>query len=643
MLTGVCHNSRLLKYRTPFGAVKTGETVTLNLRVPNQGVKATLRLWINDSEALISGKRKGDMVEFKFIAPFTEGLVWYYFILDTENSRTFYGSSEGSGEGGIFGCPPASYQITVYGEDYETPEWFRESIVYQIMPDRFFRGNTRGGLDRAVYHEKMQRNTIVHESWNEDVHYLPLEGEKFYDPCDFYCGDLQGIREKLPYLKKLGIGCIYINPIFESPSFHRYNTSNYMKIDPILGDESDLEALVKDAGKMGIKIMLDGVFSHTGSDSLYFNKNGTYGENVGAYQSEESPYYDWYEFEEYPEKYRAWWGFKTLPEVNEMTPSYVEFVGKVLDHYSSLGINSWRLDVADELPDDFIAFLRRRLKKNDKDGVLLGEVWEDASNKQGFGARRKYVDGRELDSVMGYPTRDAIFDFLLMRKNAQATCASLMKLRENYPKPFYDAVMNILGSHDTVRALTALGDAPHRDALTREEQAEFELTEEKLQTGRKRMMMAATLLLTLPGVPCIYYGDEVGMLGMADPFNRKPYPWDGEKDEEIYRAFYSLTALRNASIALKKGNTAFAPVRNDVFAMLRTCDDEAVLVLVNRSEEEQSVSVSADRFTEGPDSDKMFLPDNMTELFTKKSFSLENNTVRLVLEPQTAMVLVGKR
>ncbi len=642
MLTGVCHNSRLLKYRTPFGAVKTGETVTLGITVPNKAVKATLRLWINNQECLINGKRCGDTVEFKFIAPFNEGLVWYYFILETENGRTYYGGTSG-GEGSLFGEPPASYQITVYGEDYETPEWFRESIVYQIMPDRFFRGNTKGGLDRVKYHEMMQRDTIVHEDWNEDVHYLPLEGSKYYDPCDFYCGDLQGIKEKLPYLKKLGISCIYLNPIFESPSFHRYNTSNYMKVDPVLGDESDLSELVCEAKKHGINIMLDGVFSHTGADSLYFNKKGTYGENVGAYQSKESPYYDWYEFREYPEKYRSWWGFKTLPEVNEMTPSYVEFVGTVLDHYSGLGINSWRLDVADELPDDFIAFLRRKLKANDKNGVLLGEVWEDASNKEGFGARRKYVDGKELDSVMGYPTRDAIFDFLLMRINSSSLVSRFMKLRENYPKPFYDAVMNMLGSHDTVRALTALGGAPHRDALTREEQAEFVLSDEQLKCGRKNMMLAATLLLTLPGVPCIYYGDEVGMTGMADPFNRKPYPWDGEKDEEIYSVFRKLTALRSASKALKKGCTSFAAIKQDVFSLLRTYGNEAVLVLINRSEEENSILVSADKFTEGPDVNSMFLPEVMTDLLTGSKHRLENNIVRLVLAPKTAAVLVGKR
>lgn len=642
MLTGVCHNSRLLKYRTPFGAVKTGETVTLNITVPNKAVKAILRLWINNQECLINGKRDGDIVSFKFIAPFNEGLVWYYFILETEHGRTYYGGTSG-GEGSIFGEPPASYQITVYGEDYETPEWFRESIVYQIMPDRFFRGNVRGGLDRVKYHEKMQRDVIVHEDWNEDVHYLPLEGSKYYDPCDFYCGDLQGIKEKLPYLKKLGIGCIYLNPIFEAPSFHRYNTSNYMKVDPVLGDENDLCELVKEAKKQGINIMLDGVFSHTGSDSLYFNKKGTYGKNVGAYQSKESPYYDWYEFREYPEKYRAWWGFKTLPEVNEMTPSYVEFVGNVIDHYSSLGINSWRLDVADELPDDFIAYLRRKLKKNDKNGVLLGEVWEDASNKEGFGARRKYVDGKELDSVMGYPTRDAIFDFLLMRTDSAGLVSSLMRLRENYPKPFYDAVMNMLSSHDTVRALTALSGAPHRDALTREEQAEFVLSEEQLKVGRKNMMLSATLLLTLPGVPCIYYGDEVGMKGMADPFNRKPYPWDSEKDDEIYAVFRKLTALRSASKALKKGNTGFVALKKDVFALLRTYEDEAVLVIVNRSEEENSVLVSKDKFTEGPDIEAMFLPNVMTDLLTGNKLSLENNIARLILKPKTSVVLVGKR
>ncbi|MBQ9832251.1 MAG: glycoside hydrolase family 13 protein [Clostridia bacterium] len=643
MLTGVCHNSRMLKYRNPFGAVKTGEFVTLRITVPNESVKALLRLWADGRERIVHGKREGETVKFEFISPFTAGLVWYYFILDTPHGRAYYGSPSGSGEGCIFGAPPASYQLTVYNEDYETPEWFRKGIVYQIMPDRFFRGNTRGGLDRVEYHKKMGRNVVVHEDWNEDVLYTALPGEKHYDPCDFYCGDIQGIREKLEYIKSLGISCIYLNPIFESPSCHRYNTSNYMKVDPVLGDEEDLKQLVHDAEKVGIKIMLDGVFSHTGDDSLYFNKKGAYGKEVGAYRDKESPYSDWYEFDSYPDKYRSWWGFKTLPEVNELTPSYMEFVGKVIERYNELGISSWRLDVADELPDDFIAFLRRKLKKCDKNGVLLGEVWDDASNKEGFGARRKYVDGNELDSVMGYPTKDAIFDFLLMRSNAATFAARLTTLRENYPKPFYEAVMHILGSHDTVRALSVLGGAPHRDALTREQQAEFELTNEQLEKGRARLMLAAAINMTLVGVPCIYYGDEIGMTGMADPFNRKTYPWDGEKDEALLEFFRLLTKTRNSQKALTEGSAGFAAISADVFALMRTYEDECVLLLVNRSDDKKNVAVSADMFAEGPDTESMFLPQTLKDIFSKKEYCSENDIVRLALEPLEARLLIGKR
>lgn len=643
MLTGVYHNSRRSFYRSPFGAVKTGEPVTIRISVPDTRVTALLRLWIDGTERIVSGERKEDVFEFKIVTPFTPGIVWYFFLLDTEHGRTYYSNPSGSGEGSIFGFPPPSYQLTVYSPIFQTPEWFREGIVYQVFPDRFARGGKRGGLGRIEYHKKLGRYVIVHEDWGDPVLYKPVGGQRHYDPCDFYGGDLAGIREKLPYIKSLGVNCLYLNPIFESASSHRYNTADYMKIDPVLGRDEDLKALVEDAKALGMKIMLDGVFSHTGDDSVYFNKRGTYGNDTGAYRSKASPYYEWYDFIEYPDKYRSWWEFSTLPEVNECTPSYMAFIKSVLERYAKLGITSWRLDVADELPDEFIAFLRAELKKLDEDGVLLGEVWDDASNKEGFGVRRKYVDGDALDSVTGYPLRNALFDFLLLRSNAGALAGRLTALRENYPKPFYDAHLNIMSTHDTVRALTALGGAPGRNALSREEQSRYELSPEQLTKGRARLILSIMTVMSIPGVPCIYYGDEIGMTGMADPFNRKPYPWKDGGDAGLLEIFRRLAAVRQESLVLKRGAAAFGALANDVFAVLRTHDDACALTLINRSEDSAGAIVTADRFAEGPDCDKLFLTQTLYDALTGEEFLCEGGTLRLTLPPLTGRMLMGKR
>lgn len=310
--------------------------------------------------------------------------------------------------------------------------------------------------------------------------------------------------------------------------------------------------------------MLDGVFSHTGSESVYFKE---------AQSNPHSPCRDWYDFTEYPDKYRCWWGFETLPEVKELTPSYMEFIGGVMEKYAKMGITSWRLDVADELPDGFIEFLRKKLKSIDPDGVLLGEVWEEATNKHSMGGRRKYVDGHELDSVMDYPFRRLLMDFFLGRTDGEGLARGLLRLMENYPPQFYESLLNLMGSHDVVRAITALAGAPDRDSLTREQQAAYSPTIEQLKAGRKRFMAAAAVQYMMPGAPCLYYGDEAGLTGMADPFNRGTYPW-GQEDTELIAYFQKLGELHKRA----KGGCAFAG-RGDVFALYRP----EVICMVNRS------------------------------------------------------------
>ncbi len=609
----------------------------LFLKVPNASVKARLRLWMDERETMVDGERTREGYSFRLHVPNESGIFWYYFLLESDGEIKSYGGL--SGEGMLYSHKePPSWQVTVY-EDFETPEWFKKGICYQIFPDRFARGKESGG-EGAKYHRDMGRRVILHENWDEDVCFRPLEGEKFYDPCDFFGGDLDGIREKLPYLKELGVNCIYLNPIFESPSNHRYNTSDYEKVDPILGGDEALMRLADEAKKQGIRLMLDGVFSHTGDDSVYFNKYGRY-EELGAYQSLESPYASWYDFVSFPENYHSWWGFKTLPELKENDPKYREFIAKLLARYAAMGISSWRLDVADELPDEFIAFIRKKLKEHDGEAMLLGEVWEDASNKESYGRRRAYVYGNELDGAMGYPFRDALVDFLLYRMDAGGFMARMMTLMEHYPKPFYDAQLNLIGSHDTVRILTALSGAPGRDAMTREDQAVYMPDEESRRRGRARLLMAVTVQMAMPGVPCIYYGDEAGMTGMADPFSRRTYPW-GREDNGLLSDYRKLCGARRNSAALTDGGCGMRAYGESVFAVLRSKDNESALLILNRSESSQIVCLSEADFNAGPDAGKLRMAKEYRDVLSGAKVEMSAGNVHMVMSPLSAALLISR-
>ena len=377
------HNSQDIQYRSPFGAVKTGTEVTLRLSVEDAKADAVwLRLFRHGQEEKIPMKCQKDGC---YAATLSAGedpcLLWYDFVVELEGRCFYYSNSEDSlgGIGVMTEVPAAnSYQITVYDKSYQTPEWFRGKVMYQIFPDRFCRG--KKGVDLS----RKQGNYQLHEDWYappaQNRH--PYEDGPAYN--DFYGGNISGIIEKLPYLKEMGVGVIYLNPIFEAYSNHRYDTGNYKRIDPVLGEEEDFRELCQKAEELGIRIILDGVFSHTGADSIYFNKYGTYGAGQGAFQSWDSPYRNWYQFTDYP-NYQSWWGCSNLPNVNEMEDSYLNYILRdedaVIKKWIRAGASGWRLDVADELPDEFIKILRKELKQTNPDSVLIGEVWEDASNK----------------------------------------------------------------------------------------------------------------------------------------------------------------------------------------------------------------------------------------------------------------------
>ena len=297
-----------------------------------------------------------------YTVPNEPGIVWYYFIIHSGGAVSYYGNNpEGTGGlGAAAATPPPSFQITVHFPDAATPDWFKNAVVYQIFVDRFFNGHAGGSITNC------KKGSLLHPYWNDAPVYVRERETGRILAYDFFGGNLAGVMAKLPYLKNLGISAIYFNPLFEAPSNHKYDTADYKTIDPMFGSNDIFRELCEKARQMGIAIILDGVFSHTGSDSIYFNKEGNYPE-PGAWQSPESPYYSWYRFKKYPDEYESWWGVDALPNVNELEPSYRDFIihgqDSVLKHWMKLGAKGWRLDVADELPDQFIREFRQVMKE----------------------------------------------------------------------------------------------------------------------------------------------------------------------------------------------------------------------------------------------------------------------------------------
>ncbi len=508
----------------------------------------------------------------------TPGLYFYHFELDTpwgphriQNGGRGLGTfSEGS-----------DFVQVVYDSAFDTPDFIRGGVIYQIFPDRFFcSGKKKRGVDP----------TRVMRRWGE----MPFWREEQMNGLwnnDYFGGDLKGIEQKLGYLKSLGVTCIYLNPIFEAHSNHRYDTADYLRIDPLLGDEADFKSLCKKAASLGIAVILDGVFSHTGCDSRYFNMYGHY-DTIGAYNSKESPYYSWYKFRSYPDDYVSWWGIRLLPEVNEEEASYRDFIcsqNGVVRKWLRLGASGWRLDVADELPDVFLDDLRAAVKAEKKDALIIGEVWENAALKSAYGARRRYLLGQQLDSVMNYPFANAVLRYV-RGGSAEDFVDSVMDVIETYPPCVLNCLMNHIGTHDTPRAMTRLAGADMQGQGREAQYAHNTLSKAEYACGVQLLKLAALLQYTLPGVPSLYYGDETGMYGQGDPFNRACMNWD-HPDETLLAWYRRLGEMRGGIAAFCDGG--FVPVyaAGHVLAYMRTAKKSTVLVAVNAGEEPADVNV----------------------------------------------------
>ena len=574
----ILFDSKKSEFKTPFGTLLPGEECTLHIHIPatvrSQKVECLISLFDGSnpmSVPLTLHAQEGAYEIFRGSFSLTEpGLYYYYFRIHTPGNsfRLFkYGNDTNMEDGDL-------WQVSCIPADFTVPQWAQGAVIYQIFPDRFCKS---GDCDLR---DKLTPYTI-HENWDEEVQWQPTPDGQVLNN-DFFGGNFRGITEKLDYIASLGTTILYLNPISKSFSSHRYDTADYKTPDPMLGTLEDFSQLCREAHKRGIRVILDGVYSHTGSNSLYFDKQRTFGGN-GAYCTRTSPYYTWYQFQNWPDHYNSWWGFDTLPTANKLDPSFIDYIitgeNSVIAHWLNAGCDGFRLDVADELPNEFLSLLKKRLRQLRPDALLMGEVWEDASNKIAYGVRRWYFVDGQLDSVMNYPFRSAILAYLRDCDDGRRLADTVMTIAENYPSQVLLCNMNLLSTHDSVRILTALVDGFEG---SREQQAHRHLSPQQYSAAVEKLLMASFIQYTLPGAPSLYYADEAGMEGHKDPFNRRTYPW-GRENQTLLTHFRALGKLRAEHPALRLGDIRFFQSQDGKLGFTRQYPGQTLRVCVNRS------------------------------------------------------------
>lgn len=587
-------NSRKIECKSPYGAVKCGEKLSLHFPIASWVSVDKMYVFIRLGDVSTPVEMRFEKSENGFSVYTADyvfdaaGIYYYRFEMRNRDGVWYYGRGE-NGES-LCGENLPEWQLTVYKSSYKTPDFAKGNIIYHVFVDRF---NRADGV-------KTKRKYRLHESFSESPEVVSADGKYYAD--DFFGGNFNGIREKLDYLEELGVGIIYLSPIFKAYSNHRYDTGDYLKVDELLGTEDDFKLLLDAAHEKGMKVILDGVFNHSGADSLYFNKFGTY-DSLGAYQSKSSPYYDWYYFKKFPDEYACWWGCDNVPDLNKSNKDYRALVfGKngVVEKWQKLGADGWRLDVVDELPIDFVNLLIKKIKSVNKDALVIGEVWEDASTKVSYGELRPYLLGDQLDGTMNYPFMNAIIAYVRDgdEKFFKDTVQSIL---ENYPKETVYCLMNSLGTHDTVRIINALSDV-RAHGWSKTHKLGYKLPDSEYEKAKKKLYLASVLQFTLPGIPSIFYGDEAGLQGFDDPINRRPYPW-GSEDKEILDHYRKLGRIRRENRAVFSGGFNMRD-ENGLVAYERTSGDDEILIAVNA----------------GADDETLFINKEYTSLYNNKEY-----------------------
>ena len=516
------------------------------------------------------------------------GHYWYNFQLKYDDnvqylSKTYDSYSYITNEKG------KDFFQSVLEKEYTCVHSMQGGVIYQIYVDRFCKKGEVKTREPLIYRKdwggKIQKNTTDPLVINREV----------------FGGNFQGIISKLSHLKELGVTTIYLNPISMANSNHKYDTADYMTVDPMFGTEKDFKELIEKAKEKGIGIIFDGVYNHTGSDSIYFNKYGRF-DTLGAYKSKNSKFYKWYDFDEYPDKYSCWWGIDTLPSINDSSEDFQNYISGengVLDKFLKMGVQGVRLDVVDEITDKFVKKISERVHKYGDDKVVMGEVWEDASTKISYSKRRKYFAENELNSVMNYPIKETILKFV-KTGDCRDLISTLRMLENNYPKVVLDNLMNFLGTHDTQRIFSELISSTNGDR----------------EKAQKLLKIATTLSFTLPGVPSVFYGNEYGMEN-NDGSSRGCFDWENYNND-IFKWYVKLGKLRKLKV-FENGKLSILYSGNGKLVFDRTGEKERVVVCINLSDSPLQVNLQGD-----------FEPFVLKE--NNKSFKLDKDQVEILIE-----------
>ncbi len=621
---GICRSIRIKKNIngrdvSALNAFSAESRVTFSLCAPRRaGVTYVSMLIARDGEQqieykmpLVSDYAKDD--EYSITLDLGElcgaegsGLFYYKIRICTGND-VFFTNSVNNVDFTLTRAEHASFRMLVHSPEFSTPDWAYSSTMYHVFVDRFFKGS------REV---PLREDAELNDNWENGIpQYAPYPGAHL-ENNEFFGGTLWGICEKLDYLEQLGINTIYLSPIFKAYSNHKYDTGDYLEVDEMFGGEEAFGHLIEETKKRSMKVILDGVFNHTGDNSRYFDKYRKYGK-TGAYVNRDSEYRGWFCF--HPDNtYESWWGITILPKLNHQNEKCRRFFtgnGGVIEKYIKEGIGGWRLDVADELSDEFLDELRETAKTTDSEAIIIGEVWENAADKIAYAKRRRYFRGKQLDSVMNYPFKNALIEYINSGES-DILYNELVDIYSSYPACVSNVLMNLLGTHDTERILTVLSDDdPMGKSI--DDIARSRLTPEQKKKAVQKLKVASTLQYTVYGFPSVFYGDEAGIEGYGDPFCRKPFPWHDINDELLahYRA---LGRIRHENPAFAGGEFAVTLHNGALLSYTRRKDDNEILVYSNAGETARIIH----------------LDGTYTDLLTGKTHSKET-----ALQPMSAMIL----
>lgn len=602
-------DNRIFIVRSGKGAINLGQKCTISLRISNDfGFVQNAKIVMykqgcgTPKEFDMSYERtKGNLSFFNATVVFDEIGVYYYAISLNLNGNNVWIKKNSEN------CLPCIttedfpfWRITACEKEFKVPDWEKGGIIYHIFVDRF-------GRDYSVPIVKNVPPIVdrtLHENWDELPIWMPDENGEVKNN-DFFAGNLRGIQKRLKYLKSLGVTIIYLSPVCESQSNHRYDTGDYENVDPYAGLNEDLKNLCDAAHKMGMKVILDTVFNHTGNYSRYFNADGRYVDSIGASQGTDSPYYNWYK--KWQGMFSYWWDFKNLPVIEPKNKEWQHFLFSedgVIDKWFKLGIDGLRLDVADELPDFFLKKIRETVLRNKKDSFIIGEVWENAATKEKDGNTRNYLLGHSLDTVMNYPWTDAILRYVRFGDFKKFEI-QVLEILNDYPQDAVFSTMNALSTHDITRAITTLQgegieqnrewvwDVPILGDARKNRQWQYDndkLERKDYKEAKKKLKIATIIQYFLPGNVSIFYGDEVGLHGYKDPFNRKPYPWN-HRDKDLLKFFRALGKIRTKYEFLREADFGFISLNEEILAFERTSSENSMYVVVNRGKNTHKIEM----------------------------------------------------